>query len=158
MKAALAIIAALAALALTSWLVLRNEKTLTAHLPMRVSCVNLVDALEKANKYSSFNGGQVCGVLGTGSMAPYIPAAPDKAKVVVAFAVLRPPQAFDSISQGDLLVYRPSWGSGLVVHVASQKSASGWIMSGIGNARSESNWRVDALNYVGTVAAVFVCP
>ena len=148
----------LAVLALTSWLVLKNEQTLTANLPMRVNCVDLGDALEKANKHSALFGGQVCGILGTGSMAPYIPAAPDKAKVIVAYAVMRPLQSFESITQGDLLVYWPSWGTGLVVHVASQKTTSGWIMSGLANARSEAGWRVTESNYVGTVQAVFVCP
>ena len=158
MKLLLVILAALAALAFTGWLVLGNERNLESKLPLRFAFISLDDAFLAATKYNDAFGGQVCCILGTGSMAPYIPAAPSKVPVPVAYAVMRPPQSFESIKQGDLLVYRPSWGTGLAVHLAAQKTTSGWIMSGLANARSEAGWRVTEINYVGTVQAVFVCP
>ena len=158
MKLALAILAAIIALALTGWLVTRNEGKLEAKLPARFSFASLDDALLAATKYSDTFGGQVCSVLGTGSMAPFIPASPGKVAVPVAYAVMGLPQSFESIKQGELLVYRPTWGTGFAVHLASQKTTSGWIMSGLANAHSESAWRVTQTNYVGTVKAVFVCP
>jgi hypothetical protein len=97
-------------------------------------------------------------VLGTGSMAPYIPASPagsDPLKVVVALA--KPSiMPFTAIRKGDLVIYRPSWAKGCVIHQAAQKQGDRWIMSGLHNAHSESFEPVGEKEFVAIVDSVYV--
>ncbi len=140
-------------LLLLLFLALRSQRTLEAGLPERIVCASQGEAQARA-------GIKAFPVLGTGSMAPYIPAAPagaDPLKTIVAYAV-RSDSRYEAIAPGALVVYRPCWANptGLVIHGAAQKDASGWIMSGLHNAQSESWARVTPANFIGIVKTVYV--
>lgn len=128
-----------------------QHRAMASGLPPRIVCLNQLDALAKAGP-SSYP------VLGTGSMAPYIPAAAngfDPLATVVAYAkpVSKP---FAAIQKGDLVSYRPKWSKGCVLHQAAQKTASGWIMSGLHNAQSESFEPITEKEFVAVIGAVYV--
>ena len=128
-----------------------QHRAMARGLPPRIVCLSPVDAHMQA-------GPTAYEVVGTGSMAPYIPAAPkgaDPLKTVVALAkpVSLP---FKAIRKGDLVVYRPKWANGLVVHQAAQETASGWIMSGLGNKQSESFEPITEKEFVALIGAVYV--
>ena len=128
-----------------------QHRAMASGLPPRIVCLSPVDAHMQA-------GPTAYEVLGTGSMAPYIPAAPkgaDPLKTVVALAkpVSLP---FKAIRKGDLVVYRPKWANGLIIHQAAQETASGWIMSGLGNKQSESFEPITEKEFVALIGAVYV--
>ena len=120
-----------------------------SNLPPRIECKDRADALAQA-------GPGAIPVLGTGSMAPYIRAAAPSS--IVAYVILEPAGTFDLITPGDLCIYRPSWHTGPVIHQAVLRDDAGWIMSGLGNPRSEPSWRVTASNFDGIVARTYVWP
>jgi hypothetical protein len=153
-KTILGIIALCLALVVLLWLAFRSQDVLTQGLPERVMCADQADALKQAGKGA-------LGVLGTGSMAPFIPASPaglDPLKTIVAYAA--PSGAtYDAIRPGDLCVYWYTLPDGrriLVIHQAALKDGDGWIMSGYHNARSESWARVTSSNFVAIVSKVYV--
>ena len=128
-----------------------QHRAMASGLPPRIVCLSPVDAHIQA-------GPTAYEVVGTGSMAPYIPAAPkgsDPLKTVVALAkpVSLP---FKAIRKGDLVVYRPKWANGLIIHQAAQETASGWIMSGLGNKQSESFEPITEKEFVALIGAVYV--
>ena len=128
-----------------------KEAVLVAGLPVRIVCADQTAAQEQA-------GPGAISVLGTGSMAPYIPAAlpgRDPLSTVVAYAVLDGAATFDGLTVGALVVYTPAWAKGRVMHQAALRDAGGWIMSGLHNERSETWERLTPANYVGTVARVY---
>lgn len=130
----------------------RKEATLVAGLPVRIVCADQRAAEAQA-------GPGAIGVLGTGSMAPYIPAAlpgRDPLTTVVAYAVLDRAAPFAGLTVGALVVYTPAWASGRVMHQAAARDASGWIMAGLHNTRSETWDRLTPANYIGTVARIYV--
>ena len=132
----------------------RNQSVLEKGLPPRIVCVNEADARARA-------GAGAVAVLGTGSLAPYIPASLpglDPMKTVVAFAVFDAAATFSHIKIGSLCIYAPGWSSGNVIHQAAGIDRDGWIMSGLHNARSEASWRVTEQNFKGIVARVYVWP
>ncbi len=154
MKTILPIVALLALLAVVI-LAARNQRVLEAGLPPRIECASEAEARERA-------GAGAVRILGTGSMAPYIPAAPagrDPHATTVAFAVMEPGATFADIATGKLCTYRPEWDAKAhVIHGAAARDGLGWIMSGLHNARSESWARVTAANFTGIVARVYVWP
>lgn len=91
-------------------------------------------------------------------MAPYIPAAPSGADPFTTVMAYAEPsdRVFADIRKGDLVVYRPRWRNGLVIHQAAQKDGSGWIMSGLHNAQSESFARITKDDVICVVGAVYV--
>lgn len=140
----------LAALAFVAW---RAHRTLTSNLPPRIECRAEAEARALA-------GPGALAVLGTGSMAPFIPPAPigqDPGKTIVAYAVTEL-ATYADIQAGDLCLYTAEWTPGLVMHQAAQRDSLGWIMSGLGNAHSEARWRVTPANFRGIVARVYVWP
>jgi hypothetical protein len=145
----------IAALLVSIILIARHkEAVLVAGLPVRIVCADQSAAKEQA-------GPGAIAVLGTGSMAPYIPAALpglDPLATIVAYAVLDSTATFDGITKGALIVYLPAWTKGQVMHQAAARDAGGWIMSGLHNERSETWERLTPANYVGTVARVYVWP
>ena len=57
---------------------------------------------------------------------------------------------------GRVLVYFPDWnGKQAVAHRTVAVYASGYIMSGDNNPRSEPEWRLNAQNYGGEVVAIY---
>jgi hypothetical protein len=91
------------------------------------------------------------GVLGTGSMAPLIPAgAPDK---VVAYVHI-PPCSFDWLKQGDVVVFRHGR-AGLVVHELAGSDSSGWITGGLNNRNYDAG-RVTVMNFIGRVTEILI--
>ena len=130
----------------------RKQAEIARGLPPRIVCANQGEAFALA-------GVGATPVLGTGSMAPWIPAALpglDPRKTVVAYAVIDGAATFDGITTGALVVYFATWAGGRVLHQAAARDGGGWIMSGLHNDRSETWERVTAANYVGTVARVYV--
>ena len=130
----------------------RKQADLARGLPPRIVCASQGEAFALA-------GVGATPVLGTGSMAPWIPAALpglDPRQTVVAYAVIDTAATFDGITTGALVVYFAAWAGGRVIHQAAARDSGGWIMSGLHNERSETWERVTAANYIGTVARVYV--
>ena len=145
----LALVLGLAALLVVSK---RKQADLARGLPPRIVCADQGEAFALA-------GVGATPVLGTGSMAPWIPAALpglDPRQTVVAYAVIDTAATYDGITTGALVVYFATWAGGRVLHQAAARDGGGWIMSGLHNERSETWERVTAANYVGTVARVYV--
>ena len=145
----LALVLGLAALLVVSK---RKQAEIARGLPPRIVCANQGEAFALA-------GVSATPVLGTGSMAPWIPAALpglDPRQTVVAYAVIDTAATYDGIRTGALVVYFATWAGGRVLHQAAARDGGGWIMSGLHNERSETWERVTAANYVGTVARVYV--
>jgi hypothetical protein len=133
-------------------LALRSERVLLAGLPTRVVVASEADAWTLA-------GPSAVVVLGTGSMAPYIPAAPkgaDPLRTVSALVVLVSGARYADIAVGSLVIYVPRWAGRNVMHQAAQIDAGGWIMTGLGNKDYETKERVTAANFVGIVARTYV--
>jgi len=133
-------------------LALRSERVLLAGLPTRVVVASEADAWTLA-------GPSAVVVLGTGSMAPYIPAAPagaDPLRTVSALAVLVSGARYADIKAGALCIYVPVWAGRNVMHQAAQIDGKGWIMTGLGNKDYENRERVTAANFVGIVARTYV--
>lgn len=155
---------AAAAVAIVVLLVLSRKSfsDLQANLPPKVLCASDGEAGMKALLWQMENpGGRIVPVLGTGSMAPFIPAAPQGRNpmetVVAMLGVVRVP--FDSIREGDLLTYTADFSQGHpVCHVAAKKEGRGWIMSGLNNRYSETWTRVTEETYIAKVVVVWVWP
>jgi len=133
-------------------LALRSERVLTAGLPLRIVVASETEAWTLA-------GPSAVVVLGTGSMAPYIPAAPagaDPLRTVSALAVLVSGARYQDIKAGTLCIYVPVWAGRNVMHQAAQIDGKGWIMTGLGNKAYENRERVTAANFVGIVARTYV--
>jgi hypothetical protein len=151
---AVGIVLAVAVLAALLWVSQCSRTTMTARLPVPVICANAVEAAERA-------GPGAIAVVGTGSMAPYLPAAKagqDPQTTIVAFVVLRPKATFADVFAGALCLYRVTWTRSPVMHVAALLDRLGWIMSGLGNARSESFERMTSANFLGLVDRVYTFP
>jgi len=135
-------------------LALRSERVLTAGLPLRIVVASEAEAWKLA-------GPSAVVVLGTGSMAPYIPAAPagaDPLRTVSALAVLVSGARYADIKAGALCIYVPVWAGRNVMHQAAQIDAGGWIMTGLGNKTYETMERVTAANFVGIVSRTYIWP
>ena len=134
-------------------LALRNERVLVNGLPLRIVSKSQVEAQEMA-------GALAVGVLGTGSMAPYIPSAAkgaDPLKTVVAYAVLNPDLAYKDITPGALVIYSINYVKGFnTMHQAALLDGAGWIMTGLGNKEYENKVRVTSANFVGIVSQTYV--
>lgn len=132
-----------------------NQRTLTAGLPPRIVCATQEEARAAA-------GPTAIAVLGTGSMAPYIPAAApgrDPLATVVAYLVPDANLVFTDIRPGRIVVYKPDWSPiYAVAHGAASQDAAGWIMSGLHNRDYEARTRVNTDNFLAIVASVYVWP
>ena len=147
----LALVLGLAALLVVSK---RKQAEIVRGLPPRIVCASQGEAFALA-------GVGATPVLGTGSMAPWIPAALpglDPRKTVVAYAVIDSAATYDGITTGALVVYFATWAGGRVLHQAAARDGGGWIMSGLHNERSETWERLTPANYKGTVARAYVWP
>jgi hypothetical protein len=91
------------------------------------------------------------GVLGTGSMAPLIPAG--RADEVVAYVRI-PSWSFDWLVKGDVVVFRHGR-AGLVVHELAGKDSGGWITGGINNRNYDAG-RVTVINFIGRVSEILI--
>ena len=128
-----------------------QRRQMVEALPERVVCQSKEDAYVKA-------GPMAFPVLGTGSMAPFIPPAPkgsDPMFTIVAYA--KPSnRPFEAMKKGDLVVYRASWAKGFIIHQAAQKQGNKWIMSGLNNSQSESFEPVGADQFVCIIEKVYI--
>lgn len=143
---------AIAGIAVLVIIARRKQGMLENGLPPRIVCVDFADALTRAPA-------NALPILGTGSLAPYIPHAAaglDPLKTVVALAVIDPSSTFDDIRAGTLCIYSADWTKFRVMHQASSKDALGWIGSGLNNAHSEAFTRITQANFVGIVSKVYV--
>lgn len=136
------------------------QHRLVAGLPPRVECADAAAALAAAYAEADKQGGSVLSVLGTGSMAPFIPAAShEPRKTIVAYVVTLPGATYSDIRRGSLVLYFPEFASeALYIHQAAEHDAAGWIMTGLHNERSEAAWRVTPANFVALAAHVFTWP
>ena len=131
-----------------------KQSVLENGLPLRIVCNDQTDALKRA-------GGGAIAISGTGSLAPFIAAAPagsDPSATVMAYAVIDSTATFGDIRAGTLCIYAANWTKLPVMHQASAKDSLGWIGSGLHNSRSESFARITPQNFVGIVARVYVWP
>lgn len=155
MRTGLLILGIVCLLAAVLLLARHNQRTLTEGLPPRIVCATQEEARAAA-------GPTAIAVLGTGSMAPYIPAAApgrDPLATVVAYIVPDPNLVFADIRPGRLVVYQPAWSPRYsVTHGAAAQDAGGWIMSGLANRDYEAGTRVTAANFRAIVGTVYTWP
>lgn len=134
-------------------LALRSERTLTAGLPLRI----VAKSQEEARTLAGLGA---VAVLGTGSMAPYIAAAPkgsDPLSTVMAYVVTVQGATIADVRAGSLVIYSINYVAGSnTMHQAAQLDAGGWIMTGLGNKAYENKVRVTKENFVGIVSRVYV--
>ena len=133
--------------ALVAW----QRKVLVAALPPRIVCKDMADAWAKA-------GPTAYPVLGTGSMAPYIPPASEgKAPLSTVVAYVKPTsKKFGDIKKGDLVSYRTKWANGYVLHQAVELTSAGWIMSGLHNKQSETWEPITEKEFGAIIGEVYV--
>lgn len=130
----------------------RSQRGLEAGLPSRVVCASQAEALAQAGPGS-------VAVLGTGSMAPYIPASRaglDPLTTIVAYVVLVPGAGIADVKKGDLCIYVPVWAGRNVMHQAAEFDNGGWIMTGLNNREFENSERMTGDKFVGVVARTYV--
>ena len=135
-------------------LALRSERVLTAGLPLRIVAKSQDEARTLA-------GLGAVAVLGTGSMAPYIAAAPagtDPLTTVMAYAVTVQGATIADVKAGSLCIYIPEWAGRHVMHQAASFSEGGWIMTGLGTKTYENAERMTGRNFVGIVARTYIWP
>ena len=135
-------------------LALRSERVLTAGLPLRIIAKSQAEARTLA-------GLGAVAVLGTGSMAPYIAAAPagtDPLATVMAYVVTVQGATIADVRAGSLCIYIPEWAGRHVMHQAASFSEGGWIMTGLGTKTYENAERMTGRNFVGIVARTYIWP
>lgn len=160
-KSILGAVAGLAFVGLLLGIAWQSQRALEIGLPPRDEVAQTRnEAFVRAQEWAAANGGEVVAVLGTGSMAPHIPAAPegvDPLSYVAAYVVLETGGTWSGIAKGRPCVYRPVWAKGgRVLHGAAQRDGGGWIMSGLANPRSESWERMTPEKFDGIAARTFV--
>ena len=135
-------------------LALRSERVLTAGLPLRIVAKSQQEARTLA-------GLGAVAVLGTGSMAPYIAAAPkgsDPFATVMAYVVTVQGATIADVKAGSLCIYVPDWAGRHVMHQAASFSEGGWIMTGLGTKSYETTERMTGRNFVGIVSRTYTWP
>lgn len=149
------ILGGLIVVALLVFAAMRSQRVLETGLPPRIEHATQALALVAA-------GPAGIAVLGTGSMAPYIPPAPagrDPLATVVAYVTPQPAATFADVAPGALVIYRPAWAKGgNVMHQAALLTAAGWVMSGLHNERYEAFEPLTAERFVALVASAHVWP
>lgn len=93
-------------------------------------------------------------ILGTGSMAPHIPAHPMGDKIVVAIAGIDSTK-FEDLRAGDWVVYTGP--KVVTMHRLGERSEAGFVVYGVANDRADDAL-VTAQNYIGRVAVVYRLP
>lgn len=145
------------ALLLLLVLALRSQRVLETGLPPRTEFADSRAAWDEAGRFARESGGSIVTVLGTGSMAPYIPAAAagqNPLETTVALAVTVRGANYVSVTPGSLCLYRTTSSAvGVTMHGAALLTSAGWKMSGLHNARSDVYMTSE--NFVGIVARVF---
>lgn len=135
-------------------LALRSERVLTAGLPLRIVAKTQQEAQTLA-------GLGAVAVLGTGSMAPYIAAAPkgsDPLATVMAYVVTVQGATIADVRAGSLCIYVPEWAGRHVMHQAASFANGGWIMTGLGTKSYEMTERMTGRNFVGIVTRTYIWP
>ena len=135
-------------------LALRSERVLTAGLPLRI----VAKSQEEARTLAGLGA---VAVLGTGSMAPYIAAAPkgsDPLATVMAYVVTVQGATIADVKAGSLCIYVPEWAGRHVMHQAASFSEGGWIMTGLGTKSYETTERMTRRNFVGIVSRTYIWP
>lgn len=131
----------------------RNQRVLIDGLPERIECKTQTEALMLA-------GPTAIPVLGTGSMAPFIPAARaglDPLATVCAYAVPQANSRYSDVAPGKLVVYAIEYVKNRnTMHQAALLDGGGWIMTGLHNKGYENKVRVTKENFVAVVARVYV--
>lgn len=145
---AIAILALVAGIAFA----VRSQRILLSGLPEREVCASREEAETKA-------GPTAIKVLGTGSMAPFIPAAKPGENPLETVAALVVPdfsRSFDSIKPGELCCYLVKDAKFPYLHGAALLTDSGWVMSGLANKNSEPYGRVTKDNFIFVAKKVYV--
>ena len=132
----------------------KSERVLIEGLPPRIVVASLAEA-------RTIVGSGAVAVLGTGSMAPYIAAAPkgsDPLATVMAYVVTVQGATIADVRAGSLCIYVPEWAGRHVMHQAASFSEGGWIMTGLGTKSYETTERMTGRNFVGIVARTYTWP
>ena len=142
-----------------AFLAFRSHDKLVSNLPPIEQPMPRIVAFEEARAFAKQHDGfSVIAILGTGSMAPYIPASPagtDPRKTVVAYAVVG--GKFEDVQTGTLCAYKPQDREGeLWFHLASAFTHGGWIMTGLANDYYESWMRMTPKEFKGYTLKVFL--
>ncbi|NBW10602.1 MAG: hypothetical protein EBR82_21510 [Caulobacteraceae bacterium] len=125
-------------------------------LPPAVNCTDATQARETLAKA----GYDVVPVLGTGSMAPWIPAHPLGRKIVVAYAGLsKVPYAH--LKSGNVVIYS-RYGQ-KIIHRLGEQDERGFLAFGIHNSDKDRNEDggigfVTPYSYIGRVEIVTLFP
>lgn len=131
----------------------RSQRVLHNGLPERILCTSQAEAQRLA-------GPTAIAVLGTGSMAPFIPPAPigiNPLTVVCAYAVPASGVLYKDITPGALVVYAIEYVKGhTTMHQAALLDGGGWIMTGLHNKGYETNVRVTKENFIAVVSKVYI--
>lgn len=132
---------------------LHYQRSLSQDLPPRVLCLSQAEALRFAEEDRRRTGCLVISVLGTGSMAPYIPAAGPTD--IVAYVTTWPDAKMGNVTKGSLVLYRHAASPvGVTMHVAARQSGENWAMAGLANRESDIWMRPQ--DFVGIVAKTYV--
>lgn len=125
-------------------------------------CATRAEASARAAAWAREYGGSIVPILGTGSMAPLIPAAApgrDPRATEVAYAVTQLGAMFADVRSGRPCIYQPEWAKGgFVIHSATERTGNGWIMTGLANAQYEKWEPMTAAIFIGLPARVFTWP
>ena len=141
-----------------AFLALRSHEKLVSNLPPVEQPMPQIVAVTEALDFAKAHPGyKVTAVLGTGSMAPYIPASPegkDPMKTVMAYAVVG--GDFKDVHTGTLCVYAPEGLDYQIIHLAVSFVNGGWIMTGLANKHYETWWRMTPKEFRGYAIKVFL--
>jgi hypothetical protein len=147
MKTALLIASILVCFALLAFGLRKHHETMRTSLPpVEKSTHAEVQAL-------MLRGADMVGVLGTGSMVPYIPGnAPSE--IVAYVEVERVP--FDRLKAGDLIIYRAAGIN--IIHQLDRRYPEGWVGSGLHNASYDFRafGYITAANYIARVTHTYI--
>jgi len=133
-------------------LALRFQRDMAAGRPPQDQSSHTVgEALAKAR--TKAGSGPIYSILGTGSMAPYLPAGqPDE---IVAYAIARPGATFADVRKGNLVVaLDPNNPAGATMHQAGAKQGATWILTGLANTRSDTG-RMTPDTFLAIVAKTY---
>ena len=160
-KSTISILLAVAALTIVVYIMAtKSQKELTDNLPPKDDTSKTeAEALTKAGEYAAKINASVAGVLGTGSMAPYIPPAAeglDPYFTRVAYVVYDPRSKYKDVKVGNLCqyFYRGDH-TKRFLHQAAAKDDAGWLMTGLHNKSYEKDSRMTEDNFLGVVIKTY---
>jgi signal peptidase I len=75
------------------------------------------------------------------------------------WVVVDPNAPFTSLREGDVILYKPDWSDGFVLHACAARSGEAWIVHGVNNAHYENKvnggLHVYARHYIGKLVQAY---